>query len=60
MAVKTCKEVIDGSSYAGEDGKQVTRDSECDRGSDRDFLDSVMDAAGYVNNTASAIYNYDC
>lgn len=59
MAVKTCEEVIDGASYAGEGGKQVTRSSECG-GSEGDFLDAVMNAAGYVSAKASELYDYDC
>ena len=59
MAVKTCEEVMDGASYAGEGGKQVTRSSETG-GSEGDFLDAVISAAGYVDNAATELYQYDC
>lgn len=59
MAVKTCEEVMDGASYAGEGGKQVTRSSETG-GSEGDFLDAVISAAGYVDSTATELYQYDC
>ena len=59
MAVKTCEEVIDGASYAGEGGKQVTRSSECG-GSEGDFLDTVIKAAGYIDAKATDLYQYDC
>lgn len=59
MAVKTCEEVMDGASYAGSGGKQVTRSSECG-GSEGDFLDAVISAAGYVDSAATELYQYDC
>lgn len=60
MAVKTCEEVIDGASYAGEGGKQVTRSSECGTSDGGDFLDAVISAAGYVDSAATELYQYDC
>lgn len=59
MAVKTCEEVINGASYAGAGGKQVTKASDMSA-SDGDFLDAVIKAAGYVDSTATELYQYDC
>ena len=64
MAVKTCDEVLNGSSWAGGDGysgKQVTRDSDAGNGSTGgDFLDAVIRAADAVDARANALYQYDC
>lgn len=59
MSIKKCEDILNGPSLAGTGGgKQVTRDSEAGKGGD--FLDSVIDAAGYVDSTATSLYNYDC
>lgn len=64
MAIKTCEEVINGSSYAGGEGisgKQVTRDSDANNGSSGgDFLDSVIRAADSIDAAATGLYQYDC
>ena len=60
MAVKTCEEVLNGPSYAGDGGKQVTRDSDMGNEDSGDFLDAVIKAAGTVDKAAAGLYQYDC
>ena len=65
MSAKTCKEVVDGETYAKAQlnaNAEPTRDSAITIVNEKytDFLNVFNDASAAIQQSATSLYNYDC